>query len=347
MTNTLKQFLITNIIISLTMFFSPLVLAQTTPPDHGSVTGIITIIAGTSVTIRGDTGGLYTIQTAHARFESDDGYTLTFSGLRVGDRVRVTGTFNGNGSGEMVSNLSLTTSTIEGKVETVGQSQFTIMLDELSSIAVTVSPQTSYEKNFQSASFSDIKPGTTVVLTGPYGWQAGVMYPIYVRIRGDLEARMTEGKITGPITNTNVTLRTAGGEDVSISFSSLTIFVKDGEVGDSLFLDTGLTAHVSGIWNRLTGTLSANTVELFTQKNITVKGRLTSKNGNSYTIVANDEQETVVTVDTTSAALVKNNMKTAKRGDIKIGHTLQVKGTYTVDSTVIQATRIKDMSLKK
>ncbi len=346
MPNVFKQFLATETIVSVAMLFSPLALAQSTGQE-GSVTGVITVISGTTLTLRGDTGGLYTVLVPSARFESDDGYPLTFSGLRVGDRIRATGTFNGNGTSTTVTNLSLTTSTIEGKVETVSQSQFTILLDEFSPVSVAVSPQTVYEKDFSAATFADIKPGSTVVLTGPYGWQGGVMYPVHVRIQGDLEARMSEGKVVGPITNTGFTLRTKGGEDLSISFTSLTIFIKDGEVGNSFLLDAVLTVQVSGVWNRLTGTLSANTVELFSQKNITIKGRLTAKSGTTYTVIGNDERETVYTVHTSSAALVKNNMKPAKRGDIKIGHTLQVKGTYTTDATVITATRIKDMSLKR
>ncbi len=75
MSNVCKKFITAAAIFSLAMLFSTPVLAQTTGHDS-SVTGVITVISGTTLTLRGDTGGLYTVLVPSARFESDDGYHL-------------------------------------------------------------------------------------------------------------------------------------------------------------------------------------------------------------------------------------------------------------------------------
>lgn len=83
---------------------------------------------------------------------------------------------------------------------------------------------------------------------------------------------------------------------------------------------------------------SQNTIKNYLKNAPGVMGKVTAINGNTITV--NSKNNTMYTIDATTAQVVKNRNTIITLSDVKIGDTIMAKGT--VDGTTVTASSIFD-----
>ena len=323
-------------------------LAQDTPssPEKGSLVGTITATSGSSLIVHADDGGVYTVSTLQAKLENKDGISINLSDLKIGDRVRLNGSIAGTLSADLVRNISLETKSFEGRIEALGSGSFTLITRDLDFLTVNVSGATKYFRDDKETGFFELRAGTLVKVTGIYNPTAKTVAASEMKIRGETEARTFLGRATSEVKDGSFLLVVRGLDLKTVFVSSSTIYLKNGNTTASSDVKFGTLVRVSGMWNRLNDTITANTVEILEgTEHVILRGRITGNTGGIITISINGNGS--FSVDTSRAKLVRSTGGRIKASDLKIGHTVEVKGNHATDSLFVSADAIKDLSLKK
>lgn len=140
------------------------------------VTGTVTAISGTTLTVAGNNGTVYTVNAGNAKFGNSSRFDITLSDVRLNDTVKVRGTLNGTTvvatkihdksatQREFVERFGNITA---GTVTAIGGSTFVIdPAGAKSTATVTTDAATTFKVNGKTGSSSDVKVGSTVFVVG-------------------------------------------------------------------------------------------------------------------------------------------------------------------------------------
>lgn len=143
-----------------------------------SITGTVSAISGTTLTIAGKDAAVYSVNVANATFVAHD-LVIALSDIKVGDTVKVKGTANGNVIiASKVKNLTydkrLMLSKLEnlraGIVTSVSSGAFTITrFGTGTSATIATNASTSVKVNGKATTSAAITPGSAVVVVGTNG----------------------------------------------------------------------------------------------------------------------------------------------------------------------------------
>ena len=133
---------------------------------QGAFRGItIAAISGNDVTLATADGWRRTITVTSSVKLTRGGQTIAVGDLKVGDQVRFRQTRNADGT-FTVTDLAVVVPTIRGEVSGVTSSGFKVTTRNGSVWTVTVNGSTTYRLGTGDGSLSDVKNGSTVVVTG-------------------------------------------------------------------------------------------------------------------------------------------------------------------------------------
>jgi hypothetical protein len=147
--------------------------SNATSTKQFSIDGKVTFVSGTTLTVQGARGAVYTVNAANASVTGYNGATLPLSEIAVNDKVKVTGTLNGS---VIVATKIKDKGDITGKVIRAASAGIvtaingtTILFDKFGASGTTsanVSSNTQYKINGSATSSSALKVGSHVIITG-------------------------------------------------------------------------------------------------------------------------------------------------------------------------------------
>ncbi len=155
-------------------------------PENGNwnnlkpgITGTVTGITGTSLTVKNNQGAMFAVETANAKLQKEKGTVITISDIKIGDTVFVQGTVSGNTvAATNVFDVQIYAEKAEeaynpdisGKVTVLNGLTWTVVTDNNTSYTVDVSNaklRTLRNGEVSSKySVSNVKVGDTVWLKG-------------------------------------------------------------------------------------------------------------------------------------------------------------------------------------
>lgn len=138
-----------------------------------TIEGSITFVSGSTLTVQGSRGAVYTVNVANASIIGHENVALTLAALAVNDKVKVTGT---------LSNSVIVATKIKDKSDTTGKMFRAVSAGIVTAIngtsviferfgasgtsSVTVSDATKYKVNGQATSSTALKVGSHVIVAG-------------------------------------------------------------------------------------------------------------------------------------------------------------------------------------
>jgi hypothetical protein len=211
-------------------------------PGFANIT--IASISGNDVTLATADGWRRTVTVASSMNITKGGQDIAVGDLKVGDQVRFRQTRNADGT-YTVTDLAVVVPTIRGTASAVTSSGFKVTTRDGSVWTVTVNGSTKYAFGKGDGALSDVKDGTTVVVSGETTGENAITA---------LGVRVAPDRAVG-----TVTAKTA---------DSITIKRRDG---------SSLTIHVSGDTTfRVAGNASAKLSDVAVDMAIGVSGRARS-----------------------------------------------------------------------
>jgi hypothetical protein len=202
-------------------------------------------------------------------------------------------------------------------------------------------------KNGAAMKFTEILVGDKVEVTGAL-WGDNSISAATIR---DLSLYTHTGTFAGKISSINpvdgsfiMASKTYGNQ--TIQTNNFTSYSKNGSVATFKDLIIGMTASVKGMWDRSNTSISATVVNgSYRLIDIYFTGKLSIKNGSSFTVVGNGN--VIYGVELTGAALQSKNGKPMPLGEFKLGDSLRVWGKHLSGGVAITGTQVKDSSVTK
>lgn len=140
------------------------------------VSGTVTAISGSTLTVAGTNGTVYTVQAANAKFDDYSKFDVTLSDVRINDSVTVKGTLSGTTitATKVHDKSALQREFVErfggitvGTVTAIGGSTFVIdPAGDKSTATVTTTGATTFKTNGKTATSGDVQVGSTVLIVG-------------------------------------------------------------------------------------------------------------------------------------------------------------------------------------
>ena len=216
----------------------------------GSITGSLTAISGTSLTVTasGTNATLYTVDASNVKkVDRRYGASTNLSALQVGDILTVRGVINGtNVAASSVRDMSLQarSGTFVGTISALGGdgSSFTLQSKQRGSQAVNTTSSTVFKQGSQAAGFSSLAVGQTLTVSGVWDRTNSNITAVRVAIK------VASTNITGTlsaITGTGLTV-VAGSTTYSVDASKAAVLYKGGRKGSLSILQANDQVQVRG-----------------------------------------------------------------------------------------------------
>lgn len=332
------------------------VLANSAPTDKSSLTGTVTAKSESSLTLAADGGGMYTLSLAGgATLVNSAGMAISFADIRLGDRLRVSGTISGSITADTLKDSSLAPPeirTIEGVIGAKTDSSFTLVTKNFRLVTVSVISPTVYTKNGSAAVYADLVIGSKVMATGTWNEPTQTLAASSVRLIIVPPPTPIDLTITGLVTAVNTDSKTFFVMDRSLTLwtvttSDATVYRKNGDSLAFANISAGALVRVLGKADRGSRTLAATSIDLLTdhRDRTVVKGMVTAKTASSLTI--QPKRWPSITIDISNASFVNKHNRPIARADVMVGHEVEIKGFRTQGSAFVTAELVKDRSLDK
>jgi len=250
------------------------------------------------------------------------GQTISFSNLKVGDKVVVLGTRQSDGS-ILARKIEVMLkveppATIQGTIQTIGSSSFAV-----AGVTVKVDDKTEIKSKGQTISFSNLKIGDKVVVVGTRQSDGSILArKIEVMLKVE-----TPAHVEGTIHSTASSSFVVGGVTVQVDTKTeiksvgRTLKFSDLKVGDKVVV---LGTRQSD------GSILAKKIEVMpkVEPPAHVEGTIQSIGASSFvvsgtTVVVNDKTE------------IKYKGSTMKFADLKVGFRVNVEGTKQSDGSIL------------
>lgn len=145
-----------------------------------SIEGTITAVSGSTLTVQGARGAVYTVNAGNATVTGHEGVRLSLAALAVGDRVKVTGTLSGTvivatKIKDKSDRTGVTVHSVTAGIVTALNGT-TVVLDRFGApgtTSVSVHSGTTYKINGVATSSSALKVGSHVIVAGTSSAAAG------------------------------------------------------------------------------------------------------------------------------------------------------------------------------
>lgn len=202
-------------------------------------------------------------------------------------------------------------------------------------------------KNGASMQFAEILVGDKVEVKGTL-WADNGISPLYIK---DLSLYAHKGSFSGKIIGINTAdlsfiLQSKAHGDQNIHTNNFTAFTKNGKNSGFVNLELGMSATVSGVWDRTsTNVIASNIAGSFRLIDIYFTGTLSIKNGSALTVVGNGN--VIYGVDAGKAKVLSKNGKPMALDEYRLGDTIRVWGKHISGMVAVTASQVKDASVSK
>lgn len=321
-------------------------------PEKGTISGVVTAKAESSLTLAADGGGTFTVSFASgAKIENAAGVSIAFADISVGDRIRVAGSITGSISADSLKDLSLAMRTFEGVIGAKAGSSFTLVTRNFRLVTILTTSTTVTTKDGATITFADLAIGARVKATGMWNESGNTLTAASVHLTAAPAPQPVDMTIVGLVTllssDGKTLLLVTGDLSVwTITRADATVFRKDGTLASWADIMLGAQLKVRGSANKNARTMTASRIDIMTfeRAHVTMNGTVIARTASSLTI--KPKKWPAVTVDISGATLVDKRGDTIARADIKLGDNVQVKGLRAHSSLFMTAEVVKDHSIK-
>jgi len=291
------------------------VMPKVEPPAH--VEGTIQTIGSSSFAVAG-----VTVKVDDQTEIKSKGQTISFSNLKVGDKVVVLGTKQSDGSIlarkiEVMPKVE-PPATIQGTIQTIGSSSFTV-----AGVTVKVDDQTEIKSEGQTIRFADLKVGNKVVVHGTKQSDGSILAR-KIEVMPKVEPPATiQGTIqtigSSSFTVARVTVKV--DDQTEIKSKGQTIRFADLKVGDKVVVQGTKQSD---------GSILAQKIEVMpkVEPPAHVEGTIQSLGTSSFVVGG-------VKVVVNDKTVIKYKGSTMKFADLKIGFRVNVEGTKQSDGSIL------------
>jgi len=223
------------------------IIVQVPEVDEASIEGTIESIGVGELTVTTESGPVVVSVSADTMIKRN-GSPAVFEDLMVGDRVEAEGVWDG----DVLDAAKISAEApeaeeveIEGTIESIGDGELTVTTDG-GPVVVSVSGDTTIERNGAAATFEDLVVGDHVEVEGV--WDGDVLAAASIDAEAP-EAEMAE--ISGTISaigDGEITVETDGGP-VVVSVTADTVITLDGSTALITDLVVGQRVEASGVWD--------------------------------------------------------------------------------------------------
>jgi len=201
-------------------------------------------------------------------------------------------------------------------------------------------------KNGSAMKFAEIFAGDKIQVKGALWPDNSFSATIFTDLSLYAHTGTFSGKITGINPNdSSFTIQSSSVGSQTIHTNSFTGFTLNGSRAIFHDLTLGATATVSGVWDRAKTDVTASKVDGgFRLINIDFIGLVAIKSSGAFTVTGNGN--VMYGVDISKATLETKSGKTIQWSQVGLDDNVHVWGKHVSGSVAIQASKVKDMSLK-
>jgi hypothetical protein len=280
----------------------------------------VTAINGSTLTVTAGVaaqkGRQVTLTISSATKITSYGQPATLADIQVGDYLLVAGK-----DAQHISRIAILGAGAAGTIQAINTGGLTLQTKKQGTITVAVSSSTKIVEGGVQISLSDLQPHETIAVFGAKQSDGSLSAKL-------IHVRLVRGQVTAINGSAITIMRGAKGATGTVTTSSATRYYVAGQEVPASTLQVGDQIGVAGPVSAKT---SVTATAIFIRE-LKVRGRVTSVNGDTFTMLAKDGTTWTITVS--SATKYLQDGQPAALSDVQRGSLVEVTGLKSGDDAL-------------
>jgi hypothetical protein len=293
-------------------------------PKAVVLTGNVTAVTSTSVTVEGSNNSSTTFTIAPTTTFFEGVKAVTASALIVGERVVVT---TSAASPTTATKISIKLATLAGTVTSVSGNVITLTGGEGFTRTIDVSSATTYSEGGSATTLSSVIVGSKISADGIVGADQTALDALVITIAAPKAVVLT-GNVTA-VTSTSVTVEGSNNSSTTFTIAPTTTFFEGVKAVTASALIVGERVVVT------TSAASPTTATKISIKLATLAGTVTSVSGNVITLTGGEGFTR--TIDVSSATTYSEGGSATTLSSVIVGSKISADGIVGADQTALDA----------